>query len=240
LNDTVDTIVCQDLQAAIVLSKAGIDFCNDGRKSLEAACAGANISCSKILRQISRAESSRLSAISNLKATSIDELTRLLEYHHHVYISECIPFIQSNIARLTRIYGRRHPELEQINQTFLEMAAHLTVHMRHEELLLFPYIRKMVKRGERVKSGKYKSVRSPIIFMIEDHGTEHKCLKKLDDLTHHYSAPGEPCSIFQVTYHALEVFEKDLHAHMRLEKEVLFPNALQLESIFNMAPYNQN
>jgi regulator of cell morphogenesis and NO signaling len=223
----------------MVLSKAGIDFCNDGKKSLKAACAEANISCSKILRQIKRAESSRRFAITNLKATGIDELTRLLE-HHHFYMSDCIPFIQSNIARLLRIYGRRHPELEQINQTFLEMAAHLTVHMCHEELILFPYIRKMVKCGERVKSGKYRSVRSPITFMAEDHGTEHECLKKLDDLTHHYSAPGEPCSIFQVTYHALEVFEKDLNAHMRLENEILFPNALQMESILNMAPYNQN
>lgn len=240
ISDTVDKIVSSNLKAAKVLSKHGIDFCSDGRKSLKEACSDANISFNKVLRQIQDPEVYSLVLLTDPSAVAIDELTRFIEQHHHLYIYENITFIKTNVSRLLRIYGKKHPHLEEIHQAFAEMTAHLTVHMSHEEHIVFPYIRLMVKQGKKVRSRIYRSVESPIATLVADHVTENHCLKRLDDLTHHYSAPDETCSIFKVTYKALEEFEKDLHAHIRLENEILFPKALQMESQYSMMPYRQN
>jgi regulator of cell morphogenesis and NO signaling len=170
----------------------------------------------------------------------IDELTRFIEKYHHLYTYENVKFIKNNIARLVQMYGAAHRELEEVSQVFVEMTTHLTVHMGHEEHILFPYIRQMVKKGGKVRSSFFKSVASPINTMVMDHSTEDKCLRKLDDLTHHYSAPVKECTAFRVTYQALEELEKDLQTHIRLENEILFPKALEMESDFNMRPYRPN
>lgn len=235
LNDTVDQIVTGNLTAARVLTRSGIDLCSDGRKSLKTVCAEANISYARLRRQIRRAELCRAARLADVRSVGLDELTVFMERHDHFHIYEDILFIKSNVARLLRLYGKRHPELEEINQTFMDLTAHLTVHMGHEEHILFPYIRKMAKCGKRIRSGKFKSVGSPIALMAADHEAEHETLRKLNDLTHHYSPPCEQASIFQVTYQALAQFERDVRAHIRLENEVLFPKAMQMEAHVAMA-----
>lgn len=240
VSDTIDSIVSKNLKAARVLSKHGIDFYSEGTRSLKEACREANISFGKLSRQIRNAEVYRQNTPGDLTSLEIDKLTRFIEKYHHHYTYDNILFIKTNIARLVRIFGKEHPELEDIHRVFLDMTAHLTVHMNHEEHILFPYIRKMVKQGKKVRSDIFRSVKSPIAAMMTDHDTEHVCLKKLDDLTHHYVAPRKDCTFFSVIYRALGEFEKDLHDHIRLENEILFPKALEMESRFNMAPYRQN
>ena len=138
---------------------------------------------------------------------------------------------------MIRLNGRQFPELEKINRVFDDMTAHLTVHMNHEEFIIFPYIRKMVKHGRKVKSSIFRSVKSPIAVMVTDHETENECLKQLDYLTHHYTAPLEADNTFKVTYHALRDLEKDIHAHLEIENDVLFPKALEMEKRFNNLKY---
>lgn len=237
IDETVMGLIDKNLKAAKVLSRHGIDLCSGGNRSLRDACREANISFGKLLRHIRDAEEYRRNAPADVSALEIDKLTRFIERYHHHFTYDNISFIKANLARLVRLYGRKYPELEEIGAVFQEMTAHLTVHMEHEEFIVFPYIRKMVRCGKRVKTAFYRSARSPIISMPRDHEREQGYLRKLHLLTHGYAVPEKGCTFFAVTYAALRELEEDLHAHIRLESEVLFPRALEMESKLNMAPY---
>ena len=237
-NDTVGSIACKNLQAARVLSRHGVDI--GGSRSIREACQDANISFRKLSMEIRKAEEYRKCHPGDFSSLGIDKLTRFIEkYYHHVTYENML-FIKVNIARLVRMYGRKHPELEDIQGLFLEMTVHLRIHMEHEDHILFPYIRKLVKGGRKVRTDIFKSVASPIAALEADHDTENRCLKKIDDLTHHYVAREAGCPYFRVTYQALAEFERELHAHMRLESEILFPKARDMESMITMARYHHH
>lgn len=233
VNDSVNTLVTKNLKAAKVLSKHGIDYSSEGSKSLKEACLEANISFRTLMREINKAEWYRSGTLPDVTKLEVGELTRFIEKYHHLYTFDNISFIRSNIERLVRIYGKQFNELEKINRVFLEMTTHLTVHMKHEEFILFPYIRKMVKNKRKVRSNLFKSVESPIAVMVTDHETETECLRKLDNLTHHYAAPVEADNAFRVTYEALRELEKDIHEHLKIENEILFPKAMEMEARLN-------
>lgn len=233
INDSIDSIVSKNLKAAKVLNRHGIDYSSEGGKSLREACREVNISFRKLQCEIRKAEVHRRAAPADVTSLEIDKLTRFIETYHHLYTYENINFIKNNIERLVRIYGKRFQELEKINRVFIEMTTHLTVHMRHEEFILFPYIRKMASKGKKVRSSIFKSVQSPISDMVTDHEMESECLKKLNMLTHHYAVPDESDNAFRVTYEALRELEQDIHDHLRIENEILFPKALEMEGRFN-------
>jgi len=227
--DTVDRVVSKSVSAAKVLSKHGIDFCSEGGKTLRDACTEANISLRKLLREISQTEELRKNTPEDVSALNIDELTDYIETYHHHFTAENIVFIKTSLNRLVRLYGERYPELVKIRDTFEDMTSVLTVHMQHEEFIVFPYIRKMAKHGKRVKSSVYRSVKSPIKGMLHDHNKGTAYLKKLGELTHHYEVPPGEGNAFKVTYAAMRELEKDLQTHIAIENEILFPKALEME-----------
>lgn len=227
--DTVDYVVSGSICAAKVLSRHGIDFCCEGSKSLKDACAEAGVSLRKLLREISVSESYRKDSPADLSSLNIGELTRYIESYHHHYTEENITFIRTSLERLVLLSGEQHPELVEIKNIFEELTGPLMVHMQHEEFIVFPYIRQLVKKGKPARSGMYRSVNSPIPGMLIDHDKGTAFLRKLNELTHHYEAPAKGGNAFKITYAAMRDLEKDLHAHLALEHDVLFPKALELE-----------
>ena len=235
--NTVDNLVSGNVEAAKILSKYGIDFCTEGNRSLREACAETGIPIRKLLREISQAVECR-ERHTDPTTISVDELTVYIENYHHNFTTENIVFIRTSLSRLVRLHGRKYPELVEIKNIFDEMTGPLMVHMQHEEFIVFPYIRELAKRGKKVKSSIYRSANSPISGMLTDHekGTEY--LRKLKDLTHHFSPPAEG-NAFQVTYAAMRELEKDLVEHLSLESEVLFPKALEMEIRLNTGHWVQ-
>jgi regulator of cell morphogenesis and NO signaling len=227
--DTVDDLVSANVEAAKVLSKHGIDFCSEGSKTLKEACGEAGVTLTKLVRELTETSPNRSLDQLDASKLKIGELTRYIETYHHHYTIENITFIKTSLDRLVRFHADQYPELIEIKNTFEDLTGPLMVHMQHEEFIVFPYIRQLAKKGKRVNTSIYKSANSPISGMLTDHDKGQAYLKKLDALTHHYAAPVEEGNAFKVTYAAMRALEQDLHTHIMLESEVLFPRAVEME-----------
>jgi regulator of cell morphogenesis and NO signaling len=202
---------------------------------MKEACAESGVSLRKLQREISKSLSIRNNPLPNPATAELDALTKHIETYHHHFTSEIIVFINTSLNRLVRLHGGRFPELSELKTLFDEVSGPLLIHMQHEEFIVFPYIRELVKKKRRVKSSIYRSADSPIPGMLAGHEKGPEYLKRLNTLTHQFSPPNEQGSAFKVTYAAMRELERDLNTHLRLESEVLFPRALELEIRINIA-----
>jgi len=228
-SDTVDDLVTNNIKAAKVLSKHGIDFFSDGDKPLAEACAEAGITVSSLLQEIADLEKYREQGAPDVATLELDKLADYIEEYHHHYTEENILFIRINLSRLVTLYGEAHPELTELKEIFDDLTSRMTVHMNHEKFIVFPYIRQLVQGDGAVKSTVFRSVSSPIQEMTHDHEERAIYLKKIHELTNYYSAPPNTGNAFSLTYAAMRELEKDLYRHITLEDEVLFPRALEAE-----------
>ena len=160
-------------------------------------------------------------------------LTKYIEKTHHTFTAEKISYIRSNLIKLIDAHGLPHPELREIKQIFDALSDHLTVHMKREELMVFPYIRNMTRFGKTaIGRAVFGYIENPIMDLINDHETESEKLKNLDDLTNHYTVPADGCNTYTTTYEAMKELEADLYIHMHLENNILFPKAVAVEKGF--------
>lgn len=239
--ETVNSIITSNLPAARVLAKYGIDFCTGGKKSLDQACEDAGVPVQRVLKRLASLDADAGTELEDAESTKIDALTRHIEKRYHDKIQDHIGFIKIALARLLRVHGKQHPEQEEIDRTFNDLAARLTIQIQHEEFILFPYIREMVKQGRKVKTRFYKSAKSPIRERITEHDAEQEALRHLSELTHGYSVPEDwSCNEMSVTYAAMRELEKELELYLDLEDTILFPRALELEANLNRATWNNS
>jgi len=164
----------------------------------------------------------------------LDELCDYIERRHHTYVSDIIPFIQQKLQKLCGVHGENHSELYEIKTLFDGAAENLSAHMKKEELILFPQIRKMVlfkKKGGNANE-QFVNVKETIDTMHQEHYIEGERFEKISKLTSAYNCPPDGCSTYQMTYETLKEFENDLHRHIHLENNVLFKKVLFLESEF--------
>lgn len=226
-SDTVGSIVTRNIQAAEIFNDYNIDFCFHGDQTLEAACVEANVSIVNIIEELWELEPMN-KTLPDFGGMRMDALTTYIVSTHHKYTEKQLVFIKNNIERLMREHVGSDPALTSIQKAFDELSVHLTIHMKQEEFIVFPYIRKMVKKGSTTSS-MFQSVENPISNMIDDHNNEGKSLRRLDDLTHHYKVPSNGDYIYKVTYSAMKELEEDLRIHMHLENNILFPKAIHFE-----------
>ncbi|MNT11953.1 Iron-sulfur cluster repair protein YtfE [compost metagenome] len=134
------------------------------------------------------------------------------------------------------MHGASHPELFEINQLFIGCAGELAQHMKKEELILFPFIKKMVKASltdELIEQPHFGTVENPIAMMMHEHDAEGERFRKIALLTNDYTPPADACNTYRVTFAMLAEFEEDLHKHIHLENNILFPAAAVLEKKFS-------
>lgn len=232
-SDTMGAIVAENARAALVLDRHGLDFCCGGGKTLGEACRDTGISATEVISEIKALEQNTGDDALDAAGMKLDDLTRHIEKVHHRYTEESALLIRKNLERLEVVHGARHPELTAIKTLFAEMAGHMAVHMKKEELMLFPYIRKLVNKGKDA-AGKsvFGSVASPVAAMMDDHENEGERLKALAKLTDNYNVPSDGCNTYKATYAAMRELETDLHMHIHLENNVLFPRAVELENSY--------
>ena len=135
-------------------------------------------------------------------------------------------FIKHWLSKLVALFGEEHPELPLIKNAFDELSLYLTVHMKHEEFIVFPYILKMLT-GRRHHLKTLQTIERPIVSMKEDHDHEALALKKIGELTNNYQAPKKSDYALIVTFNAMKELEEDLKIHMHLENNLLFPKAIK-------------
>lgn len=232
---TIGIIVAEDYRTAGVFEQVGIDFCCNGNRSVELACEEQKIQVEELiilLQQTVDAPSRKEDATSDYKSWPLDLLADFIEKKHHRYVTGQIPIIQSFLEKIVRVHGNRHPELTEIKAHFDACAGELTAHMKKEELMLFPFIRNMVlskQAGTKDLAAPFGTVQNPIRMMMHEHDTEGERFRKIKKLSNQYTVPEDGCNTYRAAYAALQAFEDDLHLHIHLENNILFPKSIELE-----------
>ena len=228
--------VAEDFRTAAVFSKYKIDFCCNGNRTVEAACEKKSIDSNQLIDELNQVLNSKGSETIDYKSWPLDLLAEYIEKKHHRYVEEKIPVLRQFLDKLCRVHGERHPELFKINELFTASAGELASHMKKEELILFPFIKKMMKAKLEdgiVQSPQFGTVENPIAMMMEEHDNEGARFREIDELTNNYTPPADACNTYKVTFAMLDEFEKDLHLHIHLENNILFPEAIKLEQQFS-------
>lgn len=235
-NTTIGEIVAHDFRTAALFSKLGIDFCCRGNRTIEEVSQKKGLDATQLQRELDEILQKTESGSIDFKSWPLDLLTDYVEKTHHRYIEEKTPVLLAFLHKLCKVHGERHPELFEINRLFTESAQDLAAHLKKEELILFPFVRKMVNAritGKKFERPQFGTVENPIEMMKHEHDTEGERFREIARLTNHYTAPADGCNTYRTAFLMLEEFEQDLHKHIHLENNILFPNALALEKTFN-------
>ena len=166
-----------------------------------------------------------------INSLELDALCDYIEKRHHTFVNENLPFLQQKLEKLCNVHGSNHPELFEVKELFDGSAKNLSAHMKKEELILFPYIRKMVRfKNEGLNTtSEFGEANTTIDLMEDEHQAEGERFGKIASLTSDYACPPDGCNTYRVTYQTLYDFEQDLHRHIHLENNILFVKALALE-----------
>lgn len=229
--DFIGDIVGQDFRTAAIFKQNGIDFCCKGGRTIEEACESKKLNAEAIYKAIEALPSKQGGSI-DFNIFPLDLLADYIEKTHHRYADEKIPILQAFLEKLARVHGARHPELFKIRDLFTESAQDLAMHFKKEELILFPFIRNMVKAqltGSELPNPTFGTVENPIAMMKDDHTVEGERFAEIAELTSGYNPPADACNTYKVTFAMLQEFEDDLHTHIHLENNILFPKAIELE-----------
>lgn len=230
----IGQFVAEDYRTASVFSKYGIDFCCKGNRTIDEVCTKQNIDSNLLLNDLEKVVSTSAGQSIDYRSWPLDLLAEYVEKKHHRYVEEKTPVIRQFLDKLCKVHGGRHPELFKINELFIASAGELAAHMKKEELMLFPFIKKMVKAQidkTTVSSPQFGTVKNPIAMMMQEHENEGDRFEEIAKLSDNYTPPADGCNTYRVTFAMLDEFEKDLHLHIHLENNILFPEAEKLEKL---------
>lgn len=228
---SVGEIVEENFRTAAVFDRNKIDFCCGGGISLREACTRAGVELDEILEELEPMLITNDPDSRYISSLEPDELCDYIEKRHHTYVNENLPFLSEKLEKLCSVHGEGHPELFKVKELFELSAGNLAMHMKKEELILFPYIRKMVAthRSDKVSSDEFGDVAGTLDLMEKEHEAEGGRFVEIAKLTSGYNCPPDGCNTYRVTYRTLKEFEEDLHRHIHLENNILFKKALALE-----------
>lgn len=231
---TVADIVTQDIRTATVFKKFGIDFCCGGGKPVQEACDEKGADFENLMAELNLVLNTIQSDI-DFQAMPLDELIDYIYEKHHKYLYENGLITAQFVDKVARVHGQRHPETMEIAKIFNEMLSELNHHMMKEENILFPYVKKLVAmgKGESTESQAQSIVNHPIRVMQMEHDIAGEMLKKLNELTSNYTPPEDACNTYRASFANLKELEDDIHFHIHLENNILFPKAIELESILS-------
>jgi regulator of cell morphogenesis and NO signaling len=232
-NKTVSEIVRNDYRTADVFKTFGINYCCGGQVSVEEACTARNINFEDLTVALDSATRT-ISLPNNLQYTSW-KLEFLVDYIinvHHAYLYAALPDVQASLGAFAASHRKQHPELTEVVNLFDELATALLQHNRHEEEIIFPYIKQIDsthRRKETYGSLFVRTLRKPLSSIENEHSKITRLLTELRSLTRNYSYPGNACTNHRVVYNKLKEFDEDLVQHKHLENNILFTRAIALE-----------
>ncbi len=229
---TIGDYVANDFRTAALFSKYGIDFCCKGNRTVAEACEKKALDANQLEKEIKAILNSSTDQTTDFKSWPLDELIDYILKTHHTYVAEKSKVLYLFLDKLCKVHGSRHPELLEIYKFFSGGAGELANHMKKEELILFPFIVNMVdaqKTNHPIPTAHFGTVAHPIAMMQDEHSIEGERFAKIAEMTHNYTPPTDACETYKVTFAMLKEFESDLHKHIHLENNILFPAAQDLE-----------
>lgn len=229
-NITIGQIVAQDYRMAKVFQKYSIDYCSQGRKTIKTACHEKNIPQNKLSEEIEEAKAEKQIEPENFNTWDLDALANHIVETHHKFSEKQSLKLKGDLDKLCEEEGKNHPELFEIRDIFKSASGEMASHMKKEEIILFPFIKRVLKAKEsNVKiEGPFSRMEDPIDMMIHDHSDQLEGFKRIRALTDNYTPPAEVGDDYIQTYKLLHRLEQDLFKHIHLENNILFPKAVEL------------
>jgi regulator of cell morphogenesis and NO signaling len=225
-----------ELPSAIrVFEKFGIDYCCGGHRTLEQACTVSKSEVDAVLTALTAAENSRAETqTTNWSEAPLADLMAHIMNKHHAYVRQELPRLGALATKVATKHGPNHPETTQVQEICEALSDELTTHLMKEEQVLFPYVERMeeavIEKRPNAQSSCFGTVQNPVRMMMMEHDSAGEALRQLRALTNDYKAPQDACMSFQALYKGLEEFEADLHQHIHLENNILFPRAIAMEA----------
>jgi regulator of cell morphogenesis and NO signaling len=230
---TVGEVAREIPGATRVFEKFGIDYCCGGNRSMEFACAEAGVKVEEMMHSLKTVSGSQLPAEdSNFSSMTLVELVGHIVDTHHVFTKSEISRLRALMNKVCGVHGGNHKELAQLQSLLERLCGELEPHMIKEEQVLFPYIVRMendVRNQRSVAMPFFGTIKNPVRMMMAEHDDAGELLKEMRKLSRDYAPPADACISYQTLYQALDAFEKDLHQHIHLENNILFPKAVEME-----------
>lgn len=234
--ETIGQIAAKDIRKAEVFRKYGIDFCCGGKKSLKQVCEENGLKLEEIEQALESSNGTQ-KILDNYNRWSLDFLTDYIFNRHHQYYYDEAPVIFELLTKVTNHHGQHYPELLEVSQLYSKLSQELNSHFAKEEKVLFPFIKALVvtkQTGNVQELKKQFSLSAPIEMMESEHEAAGEILAQLSTVTNQYTPPQGACNSFQFLYHKLKEMDEDLHQHIHLENNILFPKTLALDKeLFN-------
>ncbi|HND95241.1 MAG TPA: iron-sulfur cluster repair di-iron protein [Chitinophagaceae bacterium] len=234
--ETLGEIAAKDLRKAQIFRKYGLDFCCGGKKTVKEACSEKGLDVAKIEQELLQADKVVSSRPLPYNEWELDFLADYIVNTHHSYVKKNLPDILAYANKVARVHGSRHPELLPVRELVEEVYNEMMNHMEKEERILFPYIKDIVtaqKNTQPLQASHFGTVQNPINMMEMEHEVVGKNMEEIRTLTQNYVLPDDACASYSLLYRMLDEFEEDLHIHVHLENNILFPKALKAEQQLN-------
>lgn len=229
---TLASIVSSNHQAVPVLEKYHLDFCCKGKRTLADACTEKGLPVETIAEELENRMKAEQGKILPFGSMTAEQLISYILIHHHFYVKQSMPTILTHLEKVAMKHGERFPYMTEVLYLFRSIHEEMTMHMHKEEVILFPRIKEI----EAVSSIKQKRnftegyIAGPIQVMETEHDHAGELLYRIRELTNGYTAPADACTTFKVSLAELKEFEEDLHRHVHLENNLLFPLAEKMLS----------
>lgn len=233
---TVRDIALENPATIRVFEKFGIDYCCGGRKPLSEACEAKNLAVDAVLAALENAAAEPIAEVESWAGTPLAELATHIVKTHHAYVNREVPRLAQLAARVVARHGDDKPEVRVIQDKVAQISDELTNHMAKEEMILFPHIARLEKaatEGAPAPKSGFGTVKNPIAMMAREHDAAGTLMAEIRELSKDYTPPVGACPTFLNFYNSLHEFEQDLHQHVHLENNILFPKAIALEEAAN-------
>jgi regulator of cell morphogenesis and NO signaling len=229
---TLADLAATSLTAVRILEQHGLDYCCGGKQPLEKACIAKGLAPDQVLREIERAAGAAVTD-RDWQTAPLNELVNHIVGTHHAYLKLDLPVLQARIEKVVAVHGPRDPQkLPRLAAVFAGLRRELEMHLKKEEAILFPFIVQYgwaESRNQPIPPVPFGSIANPIAAMEREHSEAGDALEEIGDLTDSYNPPSYACATVRALYEGLKTLEKDLHIHIHLENNILFPRAIALE-----------
>lgn len=216
-----------------VFEQFGIEYCCGGGERLIEACAAKDVDVDAVIAALEAVARSENAGVKDWTKESLANLTKHIVATHHAYCKDELPRLSGLAMKVVKVHGGTNPELALIRARLAELAEELTDHLAEEEVVVFPMIVKLEaeKVGADVEPEESPvSVGNPLALLIQEHDHAGVLLAEIRSLSSDFTAPGYACTTYHAFFEGLKEFERDLHRHVHLENNILFPRAIELEA----------
>lgn len=230
LTQSLATIVTDNHKTASVFEKYHLDFCCKGKRTLKEACAENRVNPADVLMDLERTMTSNNDDTIDPSKMSLTKLTGYIVETHHSYVQRELPLIFGYLQKVTAKHGEKHPELYKLFELFTAIKEEMEIHMQKEETILFPRIcelEKLAMQQSRPRVSK-SFISAPVSIMEDEHDHAGSLMEEIRKISENYNPPIGACTTYKLSFKALQNFETDLHQHVHLENNILFPKAINM------------